>query len=154
MAGPAVRPRVVSPVGPGALGRREVVLLDRNGFRWSRWPLLLSAGLRCACRVEVLDGGLIAVALSPDEGQPELRSAERRGFPLHVSLAFESEAAPEDVEALRERWGGRTHTFRFCRVGWGGGAELAADDELRLDPAARRMKERGWYSDRPFHISL
>ena len=59
MARPAVRPRVVSPVGRGAVGRREIVLLDKNGFRWSRWPLLLSAGLRRACRVEVLDGGLI-----------------------------------------------------------------------------------------------
>ena len=140
-------------MAPRVVLKPRARLLDAQGFQWSQWELLRDYGLRGTCRVELLHD-LLAVVIEPDLDQPELRAAARRGFPLHVSLTFKGEGRAVDVEALKQRWDGRRHTFRFARVGWGGGAELAADDALLSDPAAQRLKGAGLYRGRVFHISL
>ena len=103
------------------------------------------------------DTGFAAVYLEANEGDL-LRSNTERGFDLHITLGYAADygrgVAEECAAIINKRWRGRLVRLRVGWVGSGGSAQLAEDDELASDDYIVWLHSRGWYSDRPLHVSL
>ena len=107
-------------------------------------------GLLAWLRVEKCSGGLLAVNVFPVTGEVDL--ALWRPWQLHVSVAYEGEYTEAQFEALRRALDRRLHRFRFKKFTSGGTGELRPDDRVWL--AVSPLHARGWYRDRPIHMSF
>ena len=68
---------------------------------------------------------------------------------LHLSICFDGEA---DVEAVRAAWHGRRHTLWGYRCG--SCFYVHPADPMAQCPHLNAAHERGWYRDRPLHLSM
>ena len=120
--------------------------------------------MRHGLPVKILDVDIAAdhygfISMHLEAGEDILpRTHRMRNFPLHLSIAFRSDfrdgIAEEAVQRLRARWAGEWTILRIRRYTSGGTVELAADELIAMDDDVAWLHSRGYYRDRPMHVSL
>ena len=143
-------PKLVSRSRAKAERRHDAKRWGSDAAYEQRKGALERCGLLAWLRVEKGSGGLLAVNVYPVAGEVDL--ALWRPWQLHVSVAFAGEYTEAQFEALRRALDRRLHRFRFEKFTSGGTGELRSDD--RVWRAVRPIHARGWYGDRPIHMSF
>ena len=139
---------------------RRAEELERRGGFWASARLV-------AMHAKPGEEALLAIALSPWKSAyfPELMRVGAldgtcwEGVPPHLSLCFDNECPDMLLEAALRKWGRPRRVWVSCeRVTSGACCELRTRGRRRGELAScallKRMHRGGYYSNRPFHVSL
>ena len=131
-----------------------------NGWhedREDRLDSLVLHGMPVHIEAATIVDEFVSIEVNVDESLLP-RTAEARGFNLHLTLGFESDygvgIAREAVARINERWQGRVMVLRVAKWTNGGTVELAWYDDLALDEDIAWLHDRGHYWERKLHVSL
>ena len=129
----------------------------------SRFDRLMGQGLEATIRVHCSkwtaeEEGLWVIAIEPVASQalwaPRFGVGGAPGpGDYHISLCEESAMDADALARLKERYDGKRTTIRFGGGPTSGGTLLVAGD-LSEDQDVRAAHARGWYADRPLHVSF
>jgi hypothetical protein len=121
-----------------------------------RFAALLRDGLPARLSVELSpawqegEEGLWILHVHP-AADPAMWAPRDFGWPYHLSIAHEGEVTAAELESIRAAFHGRSLTLRF---GERAGGYLTVVGEVAAHEALSAAHSRGWYSDRPLHISM
>ena len=120
-----------------------------------RFAALLRDGLPAVLAVELSPGrageaGLWVVNLHP-LAAPERWAPRDFGWVYHLSIAQDGAVTDDELADILAELDGREVTVRF---GERHGGYLTVVGALGEHPAVRSAHARGWYSDRPLHVSM
>jgi hypothetical protein len=119
-----------------------------------RFARLVEDGLPARLWLELSPGwrgeaGLWVLAVQPLVDPARWAPREFGGY--HISLAQEGAVTAAELEAIHRDFHGRSLTLRFWERH---GGYLVVAGGPWSHPAVSAVHARGWYADRPLHLSL